>query len=89
MPITKSAKKALRQNKRRKERNVKKKALLKKTIKEFKKLALEKNKEGALKALQNVYKTADKIAKTDTIKKSKASRIKSRAVKFLRKNIEG
>ncbi len=84
MPITKSAKKALRQNVRRRKRNVKKQAELKSAIKQFKKTSA-KDKEEAKKYLSQVYKKLDKAAKIDLIKKNKASRLKSRLSKLLQK----
>lgn len=84
MPITKSAKKALRQNIRRRKMNVKKRAELKSAIKQFKKIAA-KDKEEAKKYLSQVYKKLDKAAKTDLIKKNKASRLKSRLNKLIQK----
>ena len=83
MPNTKSAVKALRQNKRRHERNLERKKLLKSTAKTFKKTAESGDAKAAEATLQKVYEVADKIAKTGYIKKNKASRIKSRAAKLL------
>lgn len=83
MPIKKSAKKNVRKNKRQKARNVDKKNVLKKTIKEYKKALLADNIEEATKKLPLVYKKLDKAAKTNVIKKNKASRLKSRLSKKL------
>jgi len=85
MPITKSAKKALRQNKRRREKNLRQFDILKETVKKFKKLVEENKKEEALKLLQQVYKVIDKSAKTGIIKKNTADRKKSRLTKLLNK----
>lgn len=85
MPITKSAKKALRQNKRRRERNLRKFDVLKETVKEFKKLAADNKKEEALKLLPQLYKVIDKSAKSGIIKKNTANRKKSRLIKMLNK----
>jgi len=85
MPIIKSAKKALRQNIRRRKINAKKKTELKSVIKQFKKLVIEGKKEEAQKYLSQVYKKLDKSAKINLIKKNKASRIKSRLSKKLAK----
>jgi small subunit ribosomal protein S20 len=83
MPITKSAKKALRQNIRRRARNLARKKKMKEVIKEYKKLiALGKNEE-AKAFLPQVYKVLDKMAKVNFIKKNKASRLKSRLAKKL------
>jgi len=78
MPITKSAKKANRQNIRRKESNFKIKTELKSLLKEVKTLILQKKIEEAKKLLPKIYKTLDKAAKEGLIKKGNASRNKSR-----------
>lgn len=83
--ITKSAKKAYRQNLKRRALNLKRKEALKKTIKNYKKLVSSKNLEAAKKELPNVYKALDKTAKTGVIKKNKASRLKSRLTAILTK----
>lgn len=85
MPITKSAKKAWRQNIRRKRQNLWRKNRLKTTIKNYKKLLRAGQKEEAKKQLNAVYKIADKTAKTGIIKKGKASRLKSRLSRLLTK----
>jgi small subunit ribosomal protein S20 len=81
MPKTKGAKKALRQNVRRRAQNLLREKKLKETIKKFKKLALEGKKDEANAYLKEVYKTIDKMAKVDFIKKGKANRMKSRLSK--------
>mgnify|MGYP001578416365 CR=1 FL=1 len=78
MPITKSAKKALRQNLKRRARNLQQKGKLKKLLKEVKGLIIQKKAEEAKKLLPQVYKFLDKAAKTGIIKKNTASRKKSR-----------
>lgn len=88
MPITKSAKKALRQNKRRAIRNVKKKRKIKDLIKEVKKLISENKAQEAKKLLPEIYKSLDKAAKTKVIKKNTASRKKSRITKAIIKQIK-
>lgn len=82
MPITSSAKKALRQNIKRREFNIKKKKTLKKIIKEYRRLTASSKNE-ALQLLPKVYKVLDKAAKTKLIKKNKASRLKSRLSKII------
>lgn len=84
MPIIKSAKKALRQNIRRRKVNVKRKTELKKIVKQYKKLVTSGEKDKAKEYLPVVYKKFDKIAKTKLIKKNKASRMKSRLSKMLK-----
>jgi small subunit ribosomal protein S20 len=83
MPIIKSAKKALRQNVRRRKINLKRKAELKSVIKEYKKL-ISSSKDEAKKYLPQVYKKLDKMAKVNLIKKNKAGRLKSRLAKKMK-----
>jgi len=78
MPITKSAKKALRQNIRRRTKNLSQQKTLKKTIKEYRKLIADGDKEKAGLSLPTVFKKIDKAAKANLIKKNKANRLKSR-----------
>lgn len=85
MPITKSAKKALRQSLRRKTRNTVYKRKIKNLLKEAKALAVRQKPEEAKKMLPAVYKLLDKAAKTGAIKKNSASRKKSRIAKFFNK----
>lgn len=86
MPITKSAKKALRQSKKRRARNIQNKTTIKKLLKEIKKLVLEKKIEEAKKLLPQVYKLLDKAAKTGLIKKNTVARKKSRITKLINKS---
>jgi len=83
MPTTSSAKKALRVSERKHKRNLKRKSLLKQTIKKFRKTTASGDSSAAQTALHDVYTVADKIAKTGYIKKNKAARIKSRNAKFM------
>lgn len=83
MAITKSAKKALRQNIRRRQRNLERKAVLKAAIKEYKKLISADKLKEAQAYLSQVYKRLDKAAKVNLIKKNTASRLKSRLAKKL------
>lgn len=87
MPITTSAKKALRQSLRRREKNLVYKNKIKKLIKEVRTLVLEKKIEEAKKLLPQVYKALDKAAKVGVIKKNAASRSKSRVTKLVNKNV--
>lgn len=86
MPITKSAEKALRQSIKRKVLNVRKKDKYKSAIKEFRKSILAKDFSKAKSLLPKVYKTLDKAAKTNVIKKGKSNRLKSRLSQSLAKN---
>lgn len=83
MPITRSAKKALRQSIRRKKINLKKKEEMKDIVKQVKKLNLAGKKDEAIKLLSSAYRAIDKAAKRGVIKKNAASRKKSRLAKFL------
>ena len=85
MPVSKSAKKALRQNIRRRAINLRRKRKMKELIKKFEKLILENKKEEAKKLLPSVYKAIDKAAKRGVIKKNTASRKKSRLAKLINK----
>lgn len=85
MPITKSAKKALRQNLKRRARNLVYKKKMKTLIKKVRDLVLEKKNEEAKKLLPQVYKILDKTAKVGIIKKNTASRKKSRLTKLVEK----
>ncbi|OGZ46180.1 MAG: 30S ribosomal protein S20 [Candidatus Ryanbacteria bacterium RIFCSPHIGHO2_02_FULL_48_12] len=82
MPISRSAKKALRQSKRRKVLNLKRKDTIRDIAKKIKRLAAEGKHEEAVKLLPEAYKALDKAAKKDTIKKNTASRKKSRIAKL-------
>ncbi len=81
MPVTRTAKKALRQNVRRRVRNVAQSVELKKILKSYKKLAEAKKTEEAAKLLPLVFQKLDKAAKTNLIKKNTANRLKSRLSK--------
>ncbi len=78
MPRTKTAKKALRQNVRRRSKNIEGANALKAVVKNYKKLLLGGKLKEAEQSLSAVYKLLDKSAKKDLIKKNKASRMKSR-----------
>lgn len=83
MPITKSAKKALRQNLKRKKRNLGYKRKIKALIKEVKNLLLEKKVKKAQELLPKLYKSLDKAVKVGVIKKNTASRKKSKITKLI------
>ena len=82
MPITKSAKKALRGSKAKKAVNDRNKKIMKESIKNIEKLVKEKKKDEAKKLLPVAYSTIDKAAKKGIIKKNNASRKKSRLSKI-------
>jgi len=85
-PITKSAKKALRQSQKRRARNIRKKEKIKNLIKEVKILVSQKNPGEAKKLLPEIYKALDKGAKSGVIKKNTADRKKSRITKLVLKS---
>ncbi|HVN26526.1 MAG TPA: 30S ribosomal protein S20 [Candidatus Paceibacterota bacterium] len=84
MPITSSAKKALRQNRTRRARNVKRREGYKKLVVKYRKLVAAKSTEEATKLMPLVFKALDKAAKTKVIEKNKASRLKSRLSKLVK-----
>lgn len=85
MPITSSAKKALRQNKRRRLANISRRNAFKSAVKDFRKVVLDKKLDAAVEELRKAMKALDKAAKTNAIKKNKASRLKSRLAKALKR----
>jgi small subunit ribosomal protein S20 len=85
MPITTSAKKALRSSKRKRGFNITKKELLNKVVKKVKKLVLEKKTKEALALMPEVQKIIDKSVKTGLLKRNTAARKKSRIVAMIKK----
>jgi len=85
MPITSSAKKALRASKKKRVFNLRRKAAIDRKLKEFRKLITNKNKTEAIALVPTIYKALDKAAKTGQIKRNTASRLKSRAMSALKK----
>ncbi|MEK7608559.1 MAG: 30S ribosomal protein S20 [Patescibacteria group bacterium] len=83
MPITSSAKKALRQNARRKERNDARKDSYKSAVKTLRSSISLKKEEEIKKLLSAANKALDKAAKGNTIAKNKASRLKSRLAQLV------
>lgn len=79
MPITKSAKKALRASKRKRVFNIARKEALKGAIKQVRS---SKNAD----ALSKAYQAIDKAVKRGLIKKNTASRKKSRLSAFLKRS---
>jgi len=82
MPITKSAKKALRGSLVKKAMNDRNKKNIKESIKKIEKLVKEKKNTEAKKLLPEAYSVIDKAAKRGVIKKNTASRKKSRLSKI-------
>ena len=83
--ITESAKKAYRQNIKRRLKNLKDKKTLVKVLKNYKNLVAAKNLDAAKNELPKVYAALDKTAKAGIIKKNKASRLKSRLTALVNK----
>jgi small subunit ribosomal protein S20 len=83
MPITKSGKKALRQNIKRRAENKTRKRNLKILIKDARANAAQSDRDKKEAVLPSIYKALDKAAKSGLIKKNSASRKKSRLAKLL------
>ncbi len=86
MPITTSAKKALRNSARKRVFNTNKKEQVSKAVKKLKKLVSEKKIKEAKEAMSEVQKILDKSVKTGLIKANKSSRTKSRLSALIKKN---
>ncbi len=85
MPITSSAKKALRVSKKKQIFNTRKDNKIDSLIKKFKKLVTENKSKDAEKILPEVYQAIDKAVKIKFYKKNTGSRMKSRLTAFLNK----
>ncbi|MBU0612222.1 30S ribosomal protein S20 [Patescibacteria group bacterium] len=83
MPITKSAKKAVRGSLRKKAQNDRWKRMMKEVIKKIEKIA-KKDKIEAAKLLSSAFQTIDKAAKNGVIKKNNAANKKSRLSKLVK-----
>ncbi len=86
MPITSSAKKALRASKNKALFNARRKDAISETVKKIKKLVSEKKVKEAEALLATAYQAIDKACKTHLIHKNTASRKKSRLAKLIAKN---
>jgi small subunit ribosomal protein S20 len=82
MPITKSAKKALRGSMVKQAMNNRNKKAVKESIKNIEKLVKEHKKDEAKKLLPVAYSAIDKAAKKGIFKKNNASRKKERLSKI-------
>ena len=85
MPITSSAKKALRASHKKHVFNQRSKSAVTSVIKTVRKFVSDKNTAEAVKHLAEAYKAIDKAAKTNLIKKNAAARKKSRLAKLVAK----
>jgi|YelNatPaOPRAMG01_1025707.scaffolds.fasta_scaffold04623_5 small subunit ribosomal protein S20 len=83
MPIKRSAKKALRQNLKRRKRNLARKKEIRQLKRQYLLALKNKDKEKAKEILPKLYSILDKSAKRNIIHKNKASRLKGRLTKKL------
>lgn len=85
MPITSSAKKALRASKKKRVFNVRRKSSINAILKEFRAAVAAKNASAAEKSISTLYQTVDKAAKTGYLKPNAAARMKSRAMAAIKR----
>lgn len=83
MPITQSAKKAIRGSLRKKAFNDQRKKVMKEIIKKIEKV-VKTNKIEAAKMLSGAFQAIDKSAQKGVIKKNNAARKKSRLSKLVK-----
>ena len=83
MPITKSAKKAIRGSLRKKGYNDRRKQVMKEVMKKIEKLA-KADKAEAVKMINAAFQAIDKAAKSGVIKKNNAARKKSRLSRLVK-----
>ena len=84
MPITSSAKKALRASKKKQVYNLRRKKAVDNAVKDIKKLIKDKKPDEAKKLLPKAYQALDKAAKAFTLDKNTVSRRKSRLSKLIK-----
>ncbi len=85
MPITSSAKKALRSSARKQVFNLRRKRAMKEVVKKAQKLISTGKTKEAQDILPQAYKAIDKAVKRGIIKKNNASRKKSRLSAAIKK----
>ena len=83
MPITQSAKKAIRGSLRKKAVNDQRKKTMKEIIKKIEKTA-KTDKAGAAKMLSSAFQAIDKSAQKGVIKKNNAARKKARLSRLIK-----
>ena len=83
MPITKSAKKAIRVSLRKKAFNDQRKRVMKEIIKKVEKVS-KTDKSEAVKLMSSAFQTIDKAAKRGVIKKNNAARKKARLARLIK-----
>ena len=84
MPITQSAKKALRQTERRTLRNLARKNAYRNELKRIAQLLDAKKFAEAERFVPRAYRALDKAAKTGVLQKNTASRRKARLMRWIR-----
>lgn len=84
MPITSSAKKAIRVSARKKLVNDRRTRTMKDEVKKLEKLARAGKKEDAAKMISIAFQAVDKAAKRGVIKKNTASRKKARLARLIK-----
>lgn len=84
MPITKGAKKKMRQDEKRRQQNLRIKKIYKTAVKEVRQKPTKASlkKAYSTKSLKKAYSALDKAVKKGVIKKGKASRLKSRLARL-------
>ncbi len=85
MPVTSSAKKALRVSEKKQIFNAQRKSAIDQALRGIKKLAKENKVKDVEKLLPGAYKAIDKAVKTKFLKKNTAARLKSRVTKLVNK----
>ncbi len=85
MPITSSAKKALRNSDKKRVFNIRRKKAVESSIKELKGLIKEGKKENLAAIFSKIQKALDKASKGHTLSKNTVSRKKSRISKLIKK----
>jgi small subunit ribosomal protein S20 len=85
MPITSSAKKALRASRQKRIYNLDRKDMMQAAVKNLRKLVSDKKIKEAQAALSLAYKAIDKTAKSNVINKNTASRYKARLSALVKK----
>ena len=85
MPITSSAKKALRNSDKKRVFNIRRKKAVESSIKELKGLIKEGKKENLSTIFSKIQKSLDKASKGHTFSKNTVSRKKSRISKLIKK----
>ena len=86
MPITQSAKKALRSSSRKRVFNLNKKEEVKNVLKQVRKLVANKKTKEAKELMPKVQKILDKAAKTGLLKKNTVSRKISRISSLIKRS---